>query len=273
MNQGEQFLTQSLNSIQCSSTTSASASLSSVSTNSAYSPSYEDFPVFPQNSSKQAEFSEMNRGCSTNSAYISSYDVPVFPQDSRKPAEYSDMYKRCSTCSKDLEEEQLHLEMAVTLASRQASGSCTRSRQSRGIAASFRNFLMSARSQGIVKLQLAPPESFKTSIGVLQIIVCDVQEWKKRSAQWFFEDSGSQSPQSIYMRLRRLGFRPLNRAPLSTSSGFDYGLERTDVEIHGFNFCFDLWTTYLTSSSSSSCTRKRRKRTQLPSLPRHQVGQ
>jgi hypothetical protein len=279
MNQGEQFWTPSLNSLPCFSTTAASvlapqnsskqAEYSDMyrrcSTNSAYSSSYEDVPVFPQKSSKQAEYTDMYGRCSSNSAYSSSYeDVPVFPPKSSKQAEYSDMYGRCSTCSKDLEREPFHFEMTVTSASCRESGSCPRSRQRRGIAASFRNFLMSAHSQGIVKLQLSPPESFKTSIGVLQIIVCDVQEWKKRSAQWFFEDSGSRSPTSFYMRLRRLGFKPLNRAPLSATSGFDFGLERTDVEIHGFKFCFDMWIAYQTSSSSSSCTRKRRIRTQVP---------
>jgi len=138
--------------------------------------------------------------------------------------------------------------------------------------ASFRRFLASAESLGFVKLHLAPSGSYETSVGVLKIIVIDVKKWQEKSAEWYFEESGATSSNSFTMRLRRLGFRPINRAPPPATSGFDYGLKRTDVEVHGFEFRSDIWYAYLASSSSRPCARKKKRVHSMPTSPVMQFG-
>jgi hypothetical protein len=123
----------------------------------------------------------------------------------------------------------------------------TRGRKSQS-SSSFRRFLLEARAKSQVELLEAPPQS-ETSVGVLKIIVKDVEMWHSHSKKWFENETGSWNSASFFMRLRRLGCRPLNRSPTPGSSGYDFGLARKDVAEHGFQFDYDMWTSYKISSS------------------------
>lgn len=112
---------------------------------------------------------------------------------------------------------------------------------------SFREFVMDAQAQGIVELQeevVANGEVFQTSVGIQRIIVLDVTRWHKHAEKWLKRESGKWIPANFHMRLRRLGFTPLNRAPKPATTGFDFTLKRADVEVHGFAFNPQKWEIY-----------------------------
>jgi len=84
------------------------------------------------------------------------------------------------------------------------------------------------------------------TFGIKALQVLDVRAWWDDVAVW--ESRRSEGPvfseSAFYMRLRRMGFLPFNKAPRPATSGSDYGLKRTDVERHGYTFQMDLRARY-----------------------------
>lgn len=81
--------------------------------------------------------------------------------------------------------------------------------------------------------------------GVLGWKVHDVKRWWEHTKEW--HESEHKIPwtdTAFFMRLRRLGCHALNKAPAPAKTGFDYGLKRTDVTNHDYEFMTDMWDKY-----------------------------
>jgi len=161
------------------------------------------------------------------------------------------------------EVESLHASSAPSPAASSASSAeCSRGRQSasssRFTPDLLRCFLNQAESDGVVRLHREIEHLEDTSLGILEWEVLDVARWHEDVRAWFEEVNGSWSENSFNMRLRRLGFRPLNRAPRPATSGYDFGLRRTDVARHGFAFLRDKWQKYTSKSTSIPSGRRSR---------------
>mmetsp|Transcript_69949 Transcript_69949/g.145829 ORF Transcript_69949/g.145829 Transcript_69949/m.145829 type:complete len:368 (+) Transcript_69949:218-1321(+) len=85
----------------------------------------------------------------------------------------------------------------------------------------------------------------QVSFGIKSLQVLDVQAWWHDVAAWDKGKQGAAFSESAFcMRLRRMGFHPFNKAPRPATSGFDFGLKRSDVERHGYTFQLDVWARY-----------------------------
>eukprot|EP00961_Rhodomonas_salina_P300370 3939720-Rhodomonas_salina.1 len=107
-------------------------------------------------------------------------------------------------------------------------------------------------------ISLPPPPT-----GITSIVVYNVEKWHTSTKKWFTEETGSPvwHEQSFHMRLRRAGFKPINKSPRPATNGWDYGLKRHDVAIHAFVFDQDTYKIYNRTNSD------RKERAQNRPLP------
>jgi len=109
--------------------------------------------------------------------------------------------------------------------------------------ANFYAFLWKEEEKGVISIEKDLKEV--VSFGIKSLQVLDVQAWWHDVAAWDKGKQGAAFSESAFcMRLRRMGFHPFNKAPRPATSGFDFGLKRSDVERHGYTFQLDVWARY-----------------------------
>lgn len=115
-------------------------------------------------------------------------------------------------------------------------------------ALAFEDFLHEQHRAGVVLLrterstELVPDDGGARPIGVSGWTVLDVQSWWEQVRRWTGEGAAF-NERAFFMMLRRLGFKPKNRAPPPATSGLDYGLRREGVT-HGYLFDVTLFMRY-----------------------------
>ncbi|EKX32303.1 hypothetical protein GUITHDRAFT_156372 [Guillardia theta CCMP2712] len=66
--------------------------------------------------------------------------------------------------------------------------------------------------------------------------VLKIDDWWVAVKQWFQHDASKFNMRAFFMMLRRIGFRPFNKAPAPATSGMDYALRNKFVSDHGYIF-------------------------------------
>jgi hypothetical protein len=115
----------------------------------------------------------------------------------------------------------------------------------------FRNFLMCEDRKNVVRLTLADkPNDPQNPLGVSKVEVLDVDKWWADVEMWFEDDPKKFSFRAFFMMLRRLGFRPMNKAAPPATTGLDFYLRNRTAKTHGYVHDANVYKRYRTSQRS-----------------------
>jgi len=86
----------------------------------------------------------------------------------------------------------------------------------------FRHFLQAEATKGVVRMSTTPARlDLSNPLGVEGWQVTDVDVWWADVMEWFEDEPHKFSYRAFFMMLRRMGYKPINKAPLPATSGLD----------------------------------------------------
>jgi len=129
---------------------------------------------------------------------------------------------------------------------------------------SFRRFLYDLMKKEVVVVEeleegdIACDQELNP-LGIKAWKVLRIDDWWVAVKQWFQHDASKFNMRAFFMMLRRIGFRPFNKAPAPATSGMDYALRNKFVNEHGY--IFDCETLEKYCQSRRVLTKLKRKMT------------
>jgi len=108
----------------------------------------------------------------------------------------------------------------------------------------FRAFLERMQKKNLVVLDVLEADDKFNPLGIKSWEVYDPAAWWEEVKVWFEDDPTKYNERAFFMMLRRLGYKPYNKAPAPATSGLDYGLRNTYVRRHGYTHDPEVFKRY-----------------------------